>query len=164
MRSRQSRRPTRTTDAMARHLLPGTLLLAALCGLTEAIKWTDCGSSAGQVTSVSVTGCEHSDTCIPKKGHRRLPHHRLHLERDEPDGSSEGLRRPGASSRIPFDCTPSRMPARAGYTCPVPARRQVPTYRGSFPIKPIYPSLSLEIKVGTLGRQGPVLGLRARFP
>ncbi|CAN7941875.1 unnamed protein product [Ixodes pacificus] len=143
MRSRQSRRPTRTTDAMARHLLPGTLLLAALCGLTEAIKWTDCGSSVGQVASVSVTGCEHSDTCILKKGTD------VSLIID----FTSNVKSPTVQVKaygvlehvpIPFD-VPQPDACQSGVTCPVqPAGKY--NYRGSFPIKPMYPSLSLDIK------------------
>lgn len=128
---------------MARQQLAATLLLAALCGLAAATKWTDCGSSDGQVKSLSITGCESSDTCVLKKGSDVA----LTIEfTSNVTSPSVQVKAYGVLERIPIPFSvPQPDGCQSGVKCPVQPAGSY-TYRGSFPIKPEYPPLSLDIK------------------
>ncbi|CAN7991117.1 unnamed protein product, partial [Ixodes hexagonus] len=137
------RHSTRATGAMTPRPLPAALLLAALCGLTGAAKWTDCGSADGRVTGLTITGCEHSDTCVLKKGSDVALTIDFSANVTSPTVQVKAY---GVLEHIPIPFqVPQPDACQSGVTCPVqPGGTYV--YQGSFPVKEEYPSLSLNIK------------------
>lgn len=118
--------------------------ISSVFTLLSATKFTDCGSTSGQVSSVEVTGCPDSeDVCPLKKGTKAGITINFSSKAD-----SKSLRAVVhgviKSVPIPFPL-PQSNACKSGVTCPVTNGKDY-TYENNLNIRNSYPAIGVTVR------------------
>ncbi|KAK8768580.1 NPC intracellular cholesterol transporter 2-like [Amblyomma americanum] len=121
-------------------LLAALLLSSAACALGD---WPQCDAPDGTTVNFEIEGCKPPGTCVLKKGTQANV--TIHFKSKV---ASQGVKVKayGVFHEVPLPFPlPQPDACKSGVTCPVQAQGSY-TYRGSFPVKSAYPSISLNVK------------------
>ncbi|KAH7977498.1 hypothetical protein HPB49_001993 [Dermacentor silvarum] len=121
-------------------LLAALMLSSVACALGD---WPQCASPDGTIVSFHIDGCKQPDTCVLKKG--TLANVTITFN-SKVASQGVNVKVHGVYHEVPLPFPlPQPDACKSGVTCPIQAQGSY-SYRGSFPVKSSYPSLSLDVK------------------
>lgn len=118
--------------------------IAALFTLSSATKFSDCGSTSGQVSSVEVTGCPDAEAVCPLKRGTKAGITINFASKADSKSLKAVVHGVIKSVPIPFPL-PQSNACKSGVTCPV-TNGQSYTYSNNLNIRNSYPSLAVTVR------------------
>ncbi|XP_050049261.1 NPC intracellular cholesterol transporter 2-like [Dermacentor andersoni] len=129
-----------TMKSRCQLLLAALTLSAVACALGD---WPQCASPDGTIVNFHVDGCKQPDTCVLKKG--TLANVTIAFN-SKVASKGVNVKVHGVIHEVPLPFPlPQPDACQSGVACPIKPQGSY-TYRGSFPVKSSYPSISLNIR------------------
>ncbi|CAH1792715.1 unnamed protein product, partial [Owenia fusiformis] len=120
------------------------ICIFSLTAIVESVSWKDCGSKAGKIASVNVTGCEAEGTCSLKHG-TNVTVSACFVPSEVVKTVKANVHGVLSIIPVPFPLSNPDGCVNSNLQCPLQAGKQY-CYRSSIFVRPEYPKLKLVVK------------------